>query len=440
MPGASVPSLLNTPRPTSASPSQPHTFRFAEGDDPGAYYSVMVEVVDMSGLVKSARHAQPDPPEGEVRVDVPDSPVRMGFARLPTEPNSLLVMWLADQCSTRDRLTVSDDSRVIRLATSPKVTCGNGHVADHRIVLAFDRSVDISRIRAAAGGPLIGPDDVRPNAVSLESTGEVWVGGWSPLGESMLLHSTTAGDTWNLAGLGWGHVLDVAPLAGGQAIAVVDCGGIDWSCQNGLFGSGSLGGRIGNEPVVRVSLRTATDGILILAPYAGGDGCCYWLRPTTTSGLGLPEIANPCTAGSRPADVVKLGPSGIETICVSAGSNQDKQLLSSEDDGHTWTTLASSSHGDLPKAGSVKGFDMNADGFGLLWGAEAAPSMTFDGGHTWQPVAIADGVDRVARGGDVVDGETAAILVWDAHRSESIVMVTNDRAASWYELTSLAGG
>jgi hypothetical protein len=400
----------------------------------------MVEVVDTSGLVKSARHAQPDPPEGEVRVDIPDGPVRMGFARLRTEPNSLLVAWLADGCNTRDRLTVSEDASVIRLSASPSIACPDPHTPHHRIVLAFNRSVDISSMRAAAGKPFIGPDDIRPNALALTSTSNVWVGGWSSVGESFLLHSTNAGNTWNLAGLGWGHVLDVAPLGSSDALAAVDCSGVHWSCLEGLFGSGSLRLQIGFDPVDRLSMRSASDGISILGPYAGGDGCCYWLRPTTTSGLGFPEIANPCTAGSRPADVVKLGPSWIETICVSDGADQNKVLLSSTDDGRSWVVLASSDSGQLPNAGAVKGFDMSLAGFGLLWGPDAAPSVTVDGGHTWQPASVADGDGRVARGGDVLDGNTGALLVWDQRRSETLVMLTDDRGSSWYELTSLEGG
>jgi hypothetical protein len=400
----------------------------------------MVEVVDTSGTVRAARHANPDPPEGDIRVDVPDGPVRVGFARLPTEPNSLLIMWLADRCSTRDRLTISEDAQVIRLATSPKVTCGNGHVSDHRIVLAFDRSVDISRIRTAAGERLLGPGDIRPNAVAIVSASEVWVGGWSPLGESILLHSTTGGDTWKLVGLGWGHILDVAPLEGDQALAAVDCGGIDWWCENGLFGSGSLGGPIDHDPVMRVSMRTSTDGISILGPYAGGDGCCYWLRPVSPSGLGFPEIANPCISGNRPADVVKLGATWIETVCVSNGTNQDKQLLGSRDDGHTWHSLASVGSGELPNAGAVKGFDMSPGGFGLLWGPGAAPSLTTDGGLSWRRATVADGDLRVARGGDVVNDTTGALLVWDERRSKTLVLVTHDRGSSWSEITSLEGG
>jgi hypothetical protein len=446
-------SAERSPRPTAASPSDtpgpnptpgprgPHTFRFEEGDDPGADYSVMVEVVDTSGLVTSARHADPDPPEGEVRVDVPDGPVRMGFTRLPTEPNSLLIMWLADGCNTRDRLTVSEDASVIRLSTPPSISCPNPHVRGHRIVLAFDRRIDITRIRAAVGEPFIGPDDILPNALALASTSDVWVGGWSFLGESFLLHSTNAGDTWKLTGLGWGHVIDVAPLGGGDAVAAADCSGIDWRCNDGLFGTGGLGMRISSDPVKRLSMRSTVDGISILAPYPGGGDCCYWLRPTTTSGLGLPEILNPCSPGNRPADVVKLGASWIETICVSNGANQNKVLLSSKDDGQTWEVFASSGvAGELSGAGAVKGFEMSAGGFGLLWGAGASPSVTTDGGVTWGRVDMVDGEVRVARGGDVLDDVTAALLVWDARRSKTLILITRDAGVSWAEITSLEAG
>jgi hypothetical protein len=429
------------PSPTATSrPRQPHTFRFREGDDPGADYSVMVEVVDTSGLVKSARHAQPDPPEGEVRVDIPDGPVRMGFARLRTEPNSLLVAWLADGCNTRDRLTVSDDASVIRLSSSPSIACRAPHVRGHRIVLALDRSLDIASIRAASGKPFIGPDDIRPNALALTSTSDVWVGGWSFLGESFLLRSTNAGETWQLIGLSWGHVLDIAPLGGGDAVAAAACSGIDWACNDGLFGAGELGMRIGWDPVTRLSMRSTGDGISILAPYPGGGDCCYWLRPTTTSGLGLPEILNPCSPGSRPADVVKLGASWIETMCVSQGANQDKVLLSSRDDGQTWEILASSDSDGLPSAGALKGFDMSPGGFGLLWGAGESPSVTRDGGATWRSLSVADGRARVARGGDVLDDATGALLVWDERRSKTLVLLTRNAGASWSEMTSLEGG
>jgi hypothetical protein len=401
----------------------------------------MVEVVDVSGRVASARHADPDPPEGEVRVDVPDGPVRMGFTPLHTEPNSLLIMWLADGCNTRDRLTVSEDASVIRLSASPQIACPNPHVRGHRIVLAFDSGIDITRIRAAAGAPFIGPDDIRPNALTLMSASDVWVGGWSFLGESFLLHSTNAGDTWKLIGLGWGHVLDVAPLGASDAVAAADCSGIDWRCNDGLFGTGTLGMRISSDPVKRLSMRSTVDGISILAPYPGGGDCCFWLRPTTTSGLGLPEILNPCSPGNRPADVVKLGASWIETICVSSGANAEKVLLSSKDEGQTWEILASSGvAGELPGTGAVKGFDMSTGGFGLLWGAGARPSLTTDGGLTWRSLDIADGDVRVTRGGDVLDDSTAALLVWDARRSKTLILVTRDAGASWSEMTSLEGG
>jgi hypothetical protein len=400
----------------------------------------MVEVVDTSGLVKSARHAQPDPPDGGVRVDIPDGPVRMAFARLPTEPNSLLVAWLADECNTRDRLTISKDASVIRLSASPPIACPFPHTPHHRIVLAFDRSVDISSIRADAGQPFIGPDDIRPNALALTSTSDLWVGGWSFLGESFLLRSTNAGDTWRLTGLSWGHVLDVAPLGGGDAIAVANCSGVEWSCSHGLFGAGALQMRIGSEPVTRLSMRSPGDGISILGPYPGAGDCCYSLRPTTTSGLGFTQILNPCPPGSRPADVVKLGASWIETICVSIETNEDRVLLSSKDDGQTWEVLATTATGELPKAGVVKGFDMSTGGFGMLWGAGARPSVTTDGGLTWRSLDVADGEVRQARGGDVLDDSTAALLVWDAHRSRTLILMTRDAGASWTEMTSLDGG
>jgi hypothetical protein len=253
----------------------------------------MVEVVDLSGTVESARPAAEYPPEGDVQVHLPDGPVQLGFARLPTEPNSLVVEWLADPCNTRDRLTVSADASAIRLSSSPPVACHYRHTRGHRVVLAFDGDVDISAIRAAAGQPFIDSADIRPNALGLTSTSEIWVGGWTSLGESFLLHSTSAGDAWKLVGLGWGHVLDVAPLDDGGSLAAVNCSGINWLCEDGLVGSDTPGGRIGYDPVWRVSMRSSADGVSVLGPHPGGGDCCYWLRPTTTSGLGLPEIANP---------------------------------------------------------------------------------------------------------------------------------------------------
>src|SRR5919198_1220908 len=302
------PSPLESPTPTpvrdpsaapTAGPRVPHTFRFAEGDDPGADYSVMVEVVDLSGRGKSARHANPDPPEGDFQVTIPDGPVPMGFLPLPTEPNSLVVGWRADPCNTRDRLTVSGDASVIRLASSPSITCPNPHTRGHRIVLAFESGIDISRIRAARGEPFIDATDIRSNALALSTTSDVWIGGWTKLGESFLLHSTNAGYNWTLVALGWGHVLDVAPLGGDDALAAADCAGVDWQCEQGLFGSGSLRTRISSDPVRRLSMRSRDDGMAILGPYPGGGDCCYWLRPTTTTGPGLPEVINPCGAGDR---------------------------------------------------------------------------------------------------------------------------------------------
>jgi hypothetical protein len=438
LPGPAQP----TPTPETSTPGSghPHTYRFQEGDDPDADYSEMVEVVDESGTVKSARHAQPEGPEADFQVRIPDGPVQMGFLRLPTEPNSLVVGWRADPCNTRDRLTISDDASTIGLASSPTIGCPNPHTPGHRIVLAFDRSVDITKIRATRGQTFIGPDDIRPNTISLSTGSDVWIGGWTQLGESFLLHSTNAGDNWKLDGLGWGHVLDVAPLGGATALAAAGCSGIRWRCDQGLFGSGDLAMRIGWDPVLRLSMRSESDGISILGPYPGGGDCCYWLRPTTTAGLGIAEVLNPCEAGDRPADVVKLDDSAIETLCVSEGSNQDKTLISSLDSGRTWVTIASSDTGNLPKSGAVKGFDMSAGGFGLVWGAGARSSVTRDGGKTWQPSSVADGEVRVARGGDVLSDTTGALLVWDGRRSRTVVLITRDAGASWSEMTSLAGG
>jgi hypothetical protein len=88
----------------------------------------------------------------------------------------------------------------------------------------------------------------------------------------------------------------------------------------------------------------------------------------------------------------------------------------------------------------VKGFDMSTGGFGMLWGAGARPSVTTDGGLTWRSLDVAEGEVRQARGGDVLDDSTAALLVWDAHRSRTLILMTRDAGASWTEMTSLDGG
>jgi photosystem II stability/assembly factor-like uncharacterized protein len=209
-------------------------------------------------------------------------------------------------------------------------------------------------------------------------------------GQGAVWSTADGGQTWTSAFVSTSPLASVSVL-GTHAWASTECVGGE-GCGSVVLGSSDAGATwtvISTIPVGSLTFVTAAHGF-------GVNPSSNVLLETTDGGRTWSPYASPCEANYVLAGVSFGDAKRGWAACDSGGAagSSNKEVLSTEDGGVTWTVRArlrldgTRQVGELPPAGTLRGIQMLASGTGIAWLWNAGLIRTTDGGATWTSLPL----------------------------------------------------
>lgn len=395
--------------------------------------SFRLEVADQSGRLIGARVVDPVPPDVGGGLD---DPFVLDIRPVQGNTREVLVGWLVLVCDYRGRLLLDEAGTSLSLQLAPSPACELAPIAQ-AVILEFAADVDAATLSGRQSrDPLVAFDQFVPSSIAFADQQVGWIGGTTPDGDALVLHTLHNGSEWAISGLGEGQVAGITAVDQTHAYATVECAEHQFHCRSGTFEwDDDFGGwgRMTNERFVR--MHFAGDlGIAVVLPDDTTSPIVPELRLTDDAGDTWSPVDDPCPASMNLADADRTSPPEILVLCLAEGGTGAtfKTLLASSDRGATWIERASTDGSGLLLGGTPSGFDMNPDRSGWLWGSRMPLLETIDAGVSWPALDVADGDVKFVLDASYLGDRTGFILLHDPDRSAAIHLWTNGR--TWTEI------
>ena len=357
---------------------------------------------------------------------------------MPGNTREVLVGWLVLVCEYRGRLLLDETGTSLSLQLAPSPGCDLAPNAQG-VILEFAVDVDATALTGRQSRePLVDLDAFMPSAIAFADRNVGWVGGTNAEGDALVLHTVDGGLTWAAAGLGPGHVAEIAAIDAQHGFATLECAEHEFDCRSGTFRWDDDFGGWGQSSSDR----------FVAIDFVGEHGVAVALPPDDQAPI-IPSLLlnedggdtdwppqdKPCPSEMQLTEAERTSASDLVVLCLAEGGTGGtfKVLLASDDGGTTWAERARTEPGGLMVMGTPAGFDLAPDRSGWMWGSRMRLLETTDAGATWSPLEVADGDVRIVNDASYLGAGAGFVLLHDPDRQATLLLWTRD-GQSWDEL------